>query len=169
LRLCGEFIHFGRILPASLAAHCSRGWPRQASRPLCGLTFTLRSATMDRISECRDAQDVRERPYHIPYGSSLTRIPVPAMYLHGPGQSLDRFPVSPSPLRLIAHAHPCARDVPTWPWPVSRPVPGLTFSLQAHRSRASLRPRCTYIPVGKNGQTLRLPVDYSYQRLTVAD
>jgi len=65
-------------------------------------------------------------------------------YLHGPGQSLDRYAVSPSPCaprctydihgrisaaggqevrsghpcRLIAHAHPCA-------------------------------PRCTYIPVGK--------------------
>jgi hypothetical protein len=74
LRLCSEFIHYGRTLPASLAAHRSRAWPRQASRPLCGLSFTLHSATMGSMSECREAQDVRERPYHIPYGSSLTRL-----------------------------------------------------------------------------------------------
>jgi hypothetical protein len=91
-------------------------------------------------------------------------------HAHGPDKPLDRYAVLASPCTprrwaacpsvakhrtcesdrttsLTAHRSrdSCARDVPTWAWPVSRPVPGLTFSLQAHRSRASLRPRCTYM------------------------
>jgi len=107
-------------------------WPRPASRPVPGLTFSLRPRCTY-VPAC--ASLLRMAQASLSTGSRSHLLPAPAMYLrpcmriapaHGPGQLLDRFPVSSSP---------CARDVPT--------------SLHAHRSCASLRPRCTYVPVGK--------------------
>ena len=56
-------------------------WPRPASRPVPGLTFSVHNGR-SRTSLCS------------------------ATPVHGPGQPLDRFPVSPSPCTLVALGHP---------------------------------------------------------------
>jgi hypothetical protein len=64
--------------------------PLPTAAPALPCASSLRSAMMHRTSECHGIHDVRE-----------------LLSLHGPGQPLDRFPVSTSPFRRIVPAHPC--------------------------------------------------------------
>jgi len=82
-------------------------WPRPASRPLRGLTFSMPPAMMDRMSGAAT-----------PSSASLSRIPA----LRDDGQDVR----SGHPFQRIALAHPCA-------------------------------PRCTYVPVGKKKGAVMAP------------
>jgi hypothetical protein len=95
----GTGVAVGRTPVATpfLQAHRSCAWPRPASRPLSGLTSSLRPRRCTGTYECRERTGCPERPYlrctgkyrcrvrtgcpkwpfYIPAGASLPRFPAP--------------------------------------------------------------------------------------------
>jgi hypothetical protein len=95
-------------------------WPRPASRPVPGLTFSLYI-----VGEGRK-QDAEASPASVTPGMAQASLSTRAM-----------------PVKRVS-PHPASCDTCTWPRPASRPVPGLTSSLYIGHSRLpASRDTCT--------------------------